>query len=102
MGSNKDSEFDRSMKQLIHLLKKLVRNYPDQDQVEKMRSIFKEEGINVNFCFFNFFPVNEEEMDELEEICDQYLSDESKKPEDLAPYLSMDDVEFLRRHGIRY
>ena len=102
MRSNRDGDFEQSMNQLIQLLKKIMKTHPDQSQIAKMQSLFKDEGFNVNFCFFNFFPVSEEEMDELEEICEQYLADESKRPEDLTPDLNNDDLDFLRRYGIRF
>lgn len=102
MKPNRDGDFEQNMDQLIQLLRKIMKQEPNQGQFSKVQSLFKEQGIHINFCFFNFFPVSDDEIDEFEEICDQFLSDEEKKPEDLSTDLNAEDVDFLRRHGIRY
>lgn len=102
MKKNREGNFEDNMEQLIQLLKRIVKSHPDQTQLDKLQRVFKDQGINVNFCFFNFFPMTDEELDELEEICEQYLGDTDKRPEDLTMDLSQDDLEFLKKNGIRY
>ena len=102
MGSNREGDFEQNMEQLIHLIKKIMRTHPEQGQLAKLKSLFQDQGININLCFLNFFPITADELDELEEICEQYLSDDSKRPEDLTTDLSIDDLDFLRRNGIRF
>jgi len=102
MRSNRDGDFDKSIEQLIQLLRKIMKTHPDQSQFSKLQSVFRDHGVNINLCFFNFFPVGEGEIDELEEICEQYLSDDEKKPEDLTTDLNPDDLDFLRKHGLSF
>lgn len=99
---DKYSDFDRNMKQLIQLLKKILRGHIPHGQFSELQNIIKEQGINLNLFFFTFLPVSAQELDELEEIYDRYLLDEDKTPEELTDELSASDLDFLRRHGIRF
>ncbi len=102
MGNNREGDFEQSMEQLIKLLKKIMKHHPDPNQISRLQSLFRDKGININLCFFNFFPVTEEEMDEIEDLCDPFFQDDLRKSEEMTTDLSADDLEFLRRHGIRF
>ncbi len=43
-----------------------------------------------------------EEMDELDEIYQEFMPEENGSGESLKPELNAADVDFLRRHGIRF
>ena len=96
-----EGDFENNMNQLIHLLKKILTSRPPHGQWD-LASLLKGQGINLNLCFFTFLPVTEEEMDEIEEIYEQYLFDEENGPEALDPELSPADLDFLRRNGIQF
>ncbi len=96
-----DGDFENNMNQLIQLLKKILTSHPPHGQFD-LSKLFKGQGINLNLCFFAFLPMTEEELDEIEEIYEHYLFDEDKAPEDLTSELNSSDLEFLRRHGIRF
>ncbi len=98
--NEKDREFDQNLNQLIGLLKKLLKNVPKGPF--QSFSGDKEAGINLNVNFFTFFPLSGEEMDEFEEIYDQYFFQDDKGAEELTTELNQSDVDFLRRHGIRF
>lgn len=102
MRSQRDGDFEKNIQQLMQLLKKIIVTQPNQKQIAKMQSFFKEQGLNFNLFFFNFFPMSDEELDELEEIYEQYFFDDDKTPEDLTTDLNLEDIEFLRKNGIRF
>ena len=100
---NLHGDFDQNISQLIQLLKKILTNPMAQgQQFPELQSFFKEQGINLNLCFFTFLPMTPQELDEFEEIYERYLFDEDRNPEGLNENLSLADLEFLRRHGIRF
>lgn len=100
---NLHGDFDQNMTQLIQLLKKILTNpIPQGQHFHELQSLFKDQGINLSLCFFTFLPITPQELDEFEEIYERYLFDEDKSPEDLNENLSSADLDFLRRHGIRF
>ena len=101
MNSDKDKNFERSMKQLLSLLKKILKNLPSQGPLSPMNPALKDSGVNLNLCFFTFLPILPEDWEEWEELYDTYLSGEEKADE-FSSELSPADIEFLRRHGIRF
>lgn len=98
MNPDKDREFDQSMSQLLTLLKKLLKNVPKNGP---FTSQDKDQPVNLNL-FFTFFPVAPEELDELEEIYDNYFFQDDKTPEDLTTELNQSDLDFLKRNGIQF
>jgi len=102
MKSDPNRDFEGHVKQLIQLLKKILTSQPSQGYLPELDSMLKGQGINLNLCFFTFLPVSEEELDELEEIYEHYVFDEEKKSEEITSELNAADLEFLRRHGIRF
>ncbi len=104
MSPDSGKEFDQNMNQLVRLLKKIIKGLPFgsiPSQSFPAHNENKEAGINVNFCFFNFLPITDEEIEEMDAIYDQFLAQEEKSA-DFSPELSPSDVDFLRRHGIRF
>lgn len=101
MNHDKDRNFEQNMNQLISLLKKMLKNLPSQDQMSQASSFLKESGINLNLCFFTFLPVDAEELEEFEEIYDQFLY-QDERHEEFSRELSSEDLDFLRRHGISF
>ncbi len=97
-----DRDFNRSMQHLVELLKKLVSHLPAQPQKDAASFQAKDSHVNVNFCFFNFLPMSPDEMDELEQIYDSMMRDHDEVAAEIRSDLTSADLEFLRRHGIRY
>ncbi len=101
MNPDKNKEFENNMNQLVRILKKLLKNIPGQAPFPNFQAPSGDGSVHLNLCFFSFFPISAEELDEFEEAWEQaYYPDE--KGEDLSPELTPSDVEFLRRHGIRF
>lgn len=97
-----DRDFNRSMQHLVELLKKLVAHLPAQPQKDAPSFQSKDSPMTMNFCFFNFLPMSPDEMDELEQIYDSLMRDPEDHPREIRSDLTTADLDFLRRHGIRY
>lgn len=98
MNPDKDREFDQNMTQLLSLLKKLIKNIPKNGSLPTSD---KDQPVNLNI-FLSFFPVAPEELDELDEIYDHLYFQDEKNIEELSADLNQADLEFLKRHGIRF
>ena len=99
--NDKDREFEQSMNQLVHLLKKILKNVPGQmNGIPQFPAFSKDGSVNVNLCFFTFLPMSAEDFDEFVDMYDQSVSPEDR--EDISPDLTVSDLEFLKRHGIRF
>lgn len=102
MNPEQEKEFHHNMHQLVKLLKKIIKNLPSQGSLPSLGPGLKDSDINVNL-FFTFLPMTAEELDELEEAYDHYLFHHPENaPEASSGGLSPADIEFLRRHGIRF
>lgn len=104
MSSEKDREFERSMKEFIQLLKKMVKQLPSQGGVNPPSIPWGEtdgKGMQMNIFFLSFLPFSQEDFDDLEEMCDHYFNREDDN-EELTAELSVSDLEFLKQHGIRF
>ena len=96
---NSAHEFNHNMNQLIEILKKMLMQGPASSLDHNFASA-KDPHIQFNICFFNFIPLSTEDYEELEEAYEDYLSAQDDKP--LEQVLTPTDVEFLKRHGIRF
>ncbi len=92
---------DQNLTQLLQLLRKILGSQFKNGPLADLFSSQKSQGINVNVCFFSFFPMTPEELDELEAIYDD-LDGSDDDDEDLNTELNASDLDFLRRHGIQY
>lgn len=99
MDSNKD--FHQSMHQLVELLKKVILHLPIPNK-ESSGFSSKDQSVQVNFCFFNFLPMSPEEMDDFEEMYDEFLTTQEERVSELKPDLTIADKEFLKRNGISF
>ncbi len=99
MNPEKDKEFQQNMNHLVKLLKKIIGHLPSQGPFSSVPGE-KDSSINLNLCFFTFLPIGPEDLDELEEIYDQYFFDD--KPEEFSSELTPSDLDFLRANGIQF
>ncbi len=97
-------DFEQSMSQFIQLLKKILTAHFSQgpNPLQEFMSPSKDQGVNLNLCFFTFLPMVPEELDEFEDLYERFLFEQEKKFNDFSNDLSAADLEFLRRHGIRF
>jgi len=99
-----EMEFEKNLKQLMRLLKKMMAQYPGAAKGEDLAKFFKSQKNmpDINIFLLNFAASNPENLDELEEIFEESLFSEGFKPGELKYELNGDDQEFLKRHGIRF
>lgn len=106
MSFEENKEFDQNMNHLVHLLKKMIKSLPHLSQGGMPKFPSKGQGnndININF-FFTFLPVSADDLEEIDDIYEQYLNEEERAENhpDFTPELSASDLDFLRRHGMRF
>ncbi|MBN1687840.1 MAG: hypothetical protein JW893_01935 [Candidatus Omnitrophica bacterium] len=102
MNSDHEKEFEHHVNQLVRILKKLVKNLPNQGKHPQIPSTFKDAEGNIHLnLYFAFFPFAPEDMDEFEEFYDELISRE-EKPESSKFHLNAEDREFLKRHGLSF
>ena len=98
---NFEKEFEQNMKQLMHLLKKMVGQQPQEGKSPILKNLSKNMDPQVNIFILNLFPFSQEELDEIDEILDQ-APQEGEKQADLHYEISNEDEEFLKQHGIKF
>ncbi len=93
-----EKEFDQYMNELMALLQKIIAHHP---QISKNpdEQTFKFQKGSSNVFIFNFFPVSDDEFDEIDEILDR---EENARSEDLKYEINSDDQQFLKKYGIRF
>ncbi len=99
---NPEREFENNMNQLVHLLKKLIKNLPGKPPFSQFPAKQGEAGMNLNICFFNFMAMSPEECEAFEEAAYGQAGFHEEGSEEMSRELSPSDVEFLRRNGIRF
>ena len=99
------SDMDGDIRKLLTLLKKILRNHPQGS--EHISKFMDQKSFDLNLCFLTFVPMTPEALMEFEEMYEAYLSrsEESSLGREtfkLEYKLSSDDLEFLKKNGIRF
>ena len=101
-----EDEFERNMKQLMKLLKKIMTQYPAEGKSpgEMMKFIkdMKDKSPDVNIFFLNMSPLSPEEFGEMEEMFENGAMSEYLRSGELKCELNDEDQAFLKQHGIRF
>ncbi|PIQ85622.1 MAG: hypothetical protein COV74_07950 [Candidatus Omnitrophica bacterium CG11_big_fil_rev_8_21_14_0_20_45_26] len=98
-------DFEKHMNQLLNLLKKILKNYPGGGQAAQFLDANHADKINVNVCFFNFLPLSEDDIEELEEACDDLLDQETGElsAEAKSEFTwDKNDEDFLKQNGMTF
>lgn len=93
---------DGDISKLIKLLKKILKSHPQGSEISKFLG---DKPINLNLCFLTFVPMSPDELDEFEEMYEDFMgrhedSYEGKSAVDFR--LNSDDLEFLKKNGIQF
>ena len=106
---NHPNDMDGDIKKLLTLLKKILKNHPQGfDQIAKLMDQKNDQkSFNLNLCFFTFVPMSPEELMEFEEMYDDYLNEvegsiSRRDDHKLEFELNTDDIDFLKKNGIRF
>ncbi|MBI4357707.1 MAG: hypothetical protein HY584_00255 [Candidatus Omnitrophica bacterium] len=99
-----DDPMEGDIRKLLALLKKILKNHPQgSDQIAKL---LDHKAVDLNLCFFTFVPMTPEDMMEFEDFYEELLDrshDLSKRSRPKIEFkLSSEDLDFLRKHGIRF
>jgi len=101
-----EEDFNHDMKKLIHMPKKILKGHPLHDKMPDLENLSNASDVNLNVFIFPFFPLSPEEMEELADLGEtseaSAENDIDKVIEYPSPKLNPSDVEFLRRHGIKF
>lgn len=101
-----DNDFGKDIVKLIKVLKKIMKQYPPYDKmpmpdIDKMLSS-PDQGMQLNVFIFPFLALSPEELEEIEEALDPSVPEGESRSEEIRYHLSPSDLDFLRRHGIRF
>lgn len=95
---------DPDIEKLLLLLRKILKKHPEGS--EQLAKMMKQNGLSLNLCFLTFVPMTSEEMDELNDMYETYMSrsKEVRQGEEgeLEFGLTREDLDFLKRNGIQF
>lgn len=98
-----ENEYHQDMKQLIQLLRKIIKNHTSKDPFKDAQQNPSRDAMQFNFFIFPLMAMTPEDMDEFEEILEQYFPEEGQDGTgDLRYELEPGDMDFLRKHGIKF
>ncbi len=97
-----DRDFDQHMTQLVQLLKKIFGTQFKNSSLPDFLAAQKSQGVNINVCFFSFFPISSEELEELEELYADMEAADDDDEDPLNTELNASDLDFLRHNGIQF
>lgn len=98
-----EPNFDQNLKQLIQMLKRILSSHFSKDKFQGHWIPFKDpKDYSLNFFVFNFFAPPPEDLEEEDEFTEEDTDVKIKDSSDFSCHLTADDLEFLRRHGIRF
>ena len=100
-GNNLDPDIEK----LIKLLKKILKKHPKSlEQIAKMAD---PKAINVNVCFLTFVPMTPDDLEELNEVYEEYVSRTEEhgvwgEDSNLEFRLTQEDLDFLKQNGLHF
>lgn len=93
------------IRKLLALLKKILMNHPQgSDYVAKF---LDQKSMDLNLCFLTIFPMIPEDLAEFEEMYREMMSPSEdsvseRKGAKIEFKLNPEDVDFLKKNGIRF
>lgn len=95
------SEFGKNMEELLRLLKKILKSQK-KGEID-LSEILDQKNVNLNLCFFTFLPLSEDELSEFEtELEDALQGEDLRESEGLEFKINKNDLEFLRKNGLKF
>jgi len=93
------------IRKLLALLKKILMSHPQgSDHIAKF---LDQKSLDLNLCFLTIFPMIPEDMAEFEEMYREIMSQSDDSVSQLKDVriefkLNPEDVDFLKKNGIRF
>jgi hypothetical protein len=107
MKFNPNEDFNQNVSKLLSLLKNMLKNQKIDNK--ELNEFFGKKDINLNLCFFTFLPFPIDELDEMEldELSEEGLSEYINRKrerdfDDLKFEITNSDMDFLKKHGIKF
>ncbi len=98
---NEGNHFDKHIQELMLVLKKLLKSQKIGKQ--DLAGYLDKKNVNLNLCFFNFLPMSEEDLADLEFELQEGGEDEPLSEENELKFeLSKKDIEFLKKNGLAF
>lgn len=97
-----DNDFHQDMQKLFKMLKDLLKNRSIKEKIKEHQEKSPQDSVNINIFFLPLLSLSADELDEFEDMYDEYMIDEEKSLEDMTTDLTKSDMDFLRRNGIRF
>ena len=93
------------IRKLLALLKKILKNHPQGS--EQIAKFMDQKSFNLNLCFLTFLPMSPDDLDDLEEMYHEFLHETgesitNQRGPKIEFKLDPDDIDFLKKHGIRF
>lgn len=93
------------VRKLLALLKKILKNHPQGS--DQMAKFLDQKGFNLNLSFLTFMPMTPEAMAEFEEAYEEFMhrgeESGSRREESKIEFkLNTEDLDFLKKNGIRF
>ena len=105
MKFNPNEDFNKNVSKLLSLLKNMLKN--QKIDPKELNEFFGKKDINLNLCFFTFLPFPLDDLDEadIEELGEEGINDlihKSNDSADLKFELNHHDLDFLKKHGMKF
>jgi len=105
MKFNPGEDFNQNISKLLTLLKTMMKNQKIDNK--ELNEFFGKKNINLNLCFFTFLPFPFEEFDEMdfEDMAEEGFGDyfgKKKAADDLKFEINNNDLDFLKKNGIKF
>lgn len=97
-----DNDFHQDMQKLFKMLKDLLKNRSIKEKIKEQQEKNSQDAVNINIFFLPLLSLSPDELDEFEDLYDEYMVDEEKSQEEMTTDLTKSDLDFLRTHGIRF
>lgn len=98
-------DMEGDIRKLLTLLKKILKSHPQNS--EQFSKLLDQKAFNLNLCFLTFVPMSPDDLDELEDMYEEFLHQtdgllHKRDSSKIEFKLNSDDIDFLKKHGIRF
>ena len=102
MKFNPNEDFNKNISKLLTMLRNMIKN--QKIDPKELNDFFGKKDINLNLCFFTFLPFPLDELDEadLDEFEEGAASLKDADGEELKFEINGHDVDFLKKHGMKF
>ena len=101
-------DMESDIRKLLNLLKKILKNHPHGS--EDVAKFLDQKSFNLNLCFLTFMPMNPDDLAEFEDLYEEWMARSEDDLDSVLPHgdskvefnLNSEDLDFLRKNGIKF